>query len=173
VSFQFSFVRCYRICSSRYRAIAALERFTGSRSCEIHLRCSSGSNGVRYSSRSGDVTVALSTIEFPSTRPSGAGEEAMVTLEGHVERIPDADVTNALSWRQRRLVFHDTPLSEVIAEFHRYGAIDVQLDGPDIPAGIGCATAFSRRARGASGFRDIEAVFQHLEACHGISLAYG
>jgi transmembrane sensor len=38
-------------------------------------------------------------------------------------------VTDALSWRQRRLVFRDAPLADVAAEFNRYNRIQIRIEG--------------------------------------------
>jgi transmembrane sensor len=58
----------------------------------------------------------------------GAGEEASVTLE-RVERNPEPDTANAVAWRQRRLVFRDDTLAEVVAEFNRYNAAQIRVEG--------------------------------------------
>lgn len=58
--------------------------------------------------------------------PLSAGQEADVSRDKHVTRRAEADVSRSVSWRQRRLVFRETPLREVAAQFNRYNA-DVQL----------------------------------------------
>jgi transmembrane sensor len=38
-------------------------------------------------------------------------------------------VTEAVAWRQRRLVFHDARLADVAAEFNRYNRTKVRIEG--------------------------------------------
>ncbi len=60
-----------------------------------------------------------------------AGETARVE-DGAVSRAQNTDISNAVAWRQRRLVFKVSPLGEVVAEFNRYNrAPRLRLDGID------------------------------------------
>jgi transmembrane sensor len=64
----------------------------------------------------------------------GAGEEAQVRLDGSIERKEKADVRNSVAWRERRLVFVDAPLEEMVREFNRYSpALQLRLE--DLPTG--------------------------------------
>jgi len=56
-----------------------------------------------------------------------AGDEAHVT-RGQVIKQATADLESALAWRQRRLVFRGTPLSEVVEEFNRYNERQIRLE---------------------------------------------
>ncbi len=51
-----------------------------------------------------------------------AGEQAHIHIgeDGAIEQRIVDDVTNATAWRERRLVFDATPLTEVVAEVNRY-----------------------------------------------------
>jgi len=60
------------------------------------------------------------------------GEEAEITDNGRIVKVANPDVSSSLSWRQRRLVFHDAPLSAVVDEFRRYGPFNMQLDGDTV-----------------------------------------
>jgi transmembrane sensor len=63
----------------------------------------------------------------------GAGEEADIRLDGTIQRKADAVVANTVAWRQRRLVFENAALDEMVAEFNRYNrALRLRLE--DIPA---------------------------------------
>jgi transmembrane sensor len=63
----------------------------------------------------------------------GAGEEADIRLDGTIQRKADAVVANTVAWRQRRLVFENATLDEMVAEFNRYNrALRLRLE--DIPA---------------------------------------
>lgn len=52
--------------------------------------------------------------------PLNAGEEANVATDGKVTTRKTAGVATAVAWRERRLVFRESPLSEIVAEFNRY-----------------------------------------------------
>lgn len=50
----------------------------------------------------------------------GAGDVASVTLAGEIVRKRQANVLDAIAWRQRQLIFTETPLEDVVAEINRY-----------------------------------------------------
>lgn len=79
----------------------------------------------------GRVRVAAERTENagPGARPEvAAGERvvlpvslAAVPPEAFVpQRVPDDQVRRMLAWQERQLVFWDTPLSDMVAEFNRY-----------------------------------------------------
>lgn len=49
-----------------------------------------------------------------------AGEEAQIAADGAMLRHPNAVVANAVAWRQRRLVFNDAWLEDMVVEFNRH-----------------------------------------------------
>jgi transmembrane sensor len=57
-----------------------------------------------------------------------AGEALMVS-SGHLSKPVNPNVAEALSWRERRLVFQNTPLSAVAAEFNRYNIMQIRVEG--------------------------------------------
>jgi len=57
-----------------------------------------------------------------------AGEQARVS-HGGVSKQADSNLSDILSWRQRRLVFRNTPLADVAAEFNRYNRVQIRLEG--------------------------------------------
>jgi transmembrane sensor len=64
----------------------------------------------------------------------GAGQEAQVALDGTIQRNAKADVMKTVAWRERRLIFDDAPLEDVIYEFNRYNQSPrLTLDG--VPPG--------------------------------------
>jgi transmembrane sensor len=70
----------------------------------------------------------------PAAQSLGAGQEAQVALDGTIQRSAKADVTKTVAWRERRLIFDDAPLEDVIYEFNRYNQSPrLMLEG--IPAG--------------------------------------
>jgi transmembrane sensor len=105
---------------------------------------------VRRRSESTDVTVVEVTVEVSdagtdaitdgdqSSKSPGeggssalrvaAGEEASVA-RGHLNKQPHANVAEALSWRERRLMFRNTRLADVAAEFNRYNPRQIRIEG--------------------------------------------
>jgi len=64
----------------------------------------------------------------------GAGEEAQVTLDGSIQRNAQADVMRTVAWRERRLIFEDASIEEMIYEFNRYNRVPrLRLEG--VPRG--------------------------------------
>lgn len=83
-------------------------------------------DGTRVSVLEGRIRLATSR----ETLSLKAGEEAQARLDGSIERNARAEVQNAIAWRERRLVFVNTPLEEMVHEFNRYSrAVRLRLDG--------------------------------------------
>lgn len=49
-----------------------------------------------------------------------AGEEADIRLDGTIRRHENAVVADSVAWRERRLVFENAPLEEMVLEFNRH-----------------------------------------------------
>jgi len=63
-----------------------------------------------------------------------SGEEAQVAGGGQIEKRTHPDTNKAVAWRQRQLVFEETPLEEMVREFNRYGQ-SVRIKLEDIEPG--------------------------------------
>jgi transmembrane sensor len=63
--------------------------------------------------------------------------------------VTEAETERQLSWRNGFLVFHDTPLSEAVAEFNRYSQYELVIADPSI-AGIHIGGKF--RSNNVEGF---------------------
>jgi transmembrane sensor len=68
-----------------------------------------------------------------------AGQETVVALQGGPDRPAVATVSAAaireeLAWQGPRLEFADTPLAEVVSQFNRYNAVQVELSDPVLGA---------------------------------------
>jgi transmembrane sensor len=95
---------------------------------------------VTSAAESGDETAA-STTEGTGTAHSptiervrlAAGERAAVTHRG-IQTNEGPPIESVAAWTQRRLVFRDQPLGEVIREFNRYRTHPLVLDDPDLAA---------------------------------------
>lgn len=64
--------------------------------------------------------------------PLAPGERARFRAGAPDIRKVRADVETATSWRRRRLVFHDAPLSQVIADASRYSDAPLILADPEL-----------------------------------------
>lgn len=94
-------------------------------------------SGTQVSVLEGRVTVmpqragdAISTAAGSASESLAAGQEAQVRPDGTIERSAKADVTKAVAWRERRLIFEEAPLEEMVREFNRYNrTVRLTLDG--------------------------------------------
>jgi transmembrane sensor len=67
----------------------------------------------------------------PATRPIelASGEQAVVAEYNPPRRVPVADTKRATAWTERRLIFEETTLTEVAAEFARYNEKSIHILG--------------------------------------------
>jgi len=56
-----------------------------------------------------------------------AGQEARVE-RGQVTERAGSRLSDTLSWRERRLIFHDTSLADVASEFNRYNRVKIRVE---------------------------------------------
>jgi transmembrane sensor len=71
---------------------------------------------------------ATDIAKRPSTSTRlAAGHEARVERGEVTERV-GAQVSDTLSWRERRLIFHDASLAEVANEFNRYNRAKIRVE---------------------------------------------
>jgi transmembrane sensor len=73
------------------------------------------------------VTAMYEQAGFPAQKLV-AGEQAQV-IKGKIAPRNHQTVAETLTWRQRRLVFHDAPLAGVAAEFNRYNVTKIRIEG--------------------------------------------
>jgi transmembrane sensor len=57
------------------------------------------------------------------------GQEASVAATGAVITHEVADLDKITYWRQRKIVFEDTPVSEIVREFNRYNTVQIVVEG--------------------------------------------
>jgi transmembrane sensor len=57
----------------------------------------------------------------------GANQEARVSRQGSVSIREVSNVTDTVAWRERRLIFRDQTLGQIVAEFNRYRTYPIQL----------------------------------------------
>jgi ferric-dicitrate binding protein FerR (iron transport regulator) len=75
---------------------------------------------------------AMGVGEDAATRTVGASEEARVDPGGILSVRAVPDVADAVAWRERRLVFRQETLEHIVAEFNRYSARQMHLEGADV-----------------------------------------
>jgi len=91
---------------------------------------------VRRDSDEIRVLVKEGRIRIDGGGPAGAteldagGEASTHGGEIAIERLGLTEVERALSWREGYLEFHETPLTEVVAEFNRYRVQRIEIDDP-------------------------------------------
>jgi len=72
----------------------------------------------------GRVRIAAGSDALPVSGASdtavSAGEEIEIESTGKIDRKVHADVARAVAWRQRRIIFDETALEDVVTEFNRY-----------------------------------------------------
>lgn len=85
-----------------------------------------------------DDTMTVSVLEgkvqvssaHGATLPLVEGQEAHVNSKGWIERKSHADVTEAVAWQERKLVFKRTLLEDIVTEFNRYNrSMPIRLEG--------------------------------------------
>ncbi|ADU35050.1 FecR family protein [Variovorax paradoxus] len=96
-----------------------------------------GADGVRVTVEEGRVRVA--PTDTRSANPAapvllGAGEAVAADPSGALRKPVDTSPTNATLWREGRVNFENTPLSQALAEFERYGPTRLTLRDPMVAA---------------------------------------
>jgi transmembrane sensor len=76
-------------------------------------------NDTTVSVIEGRVEISRETSPARSPGQLSAGETARITAAGAITRAR-GDTTEATAWRQRRLIFRDSTLGDIAAEFNRY-----------------------------------------------------
>jgi transmembrane sensor len=62
-------------------------------------------------------------------RSLGASEEAQVSHAGSMNIREVKNVTDTVAWRERRLIFREQTLAEIVGEFNRYRTEPIRLQG--------------------------------------------
>jgi transmembrane sensor len=75
--------------------------------------------GTMVSVLEGRVAISGASRAAALPREFAAGEAALVTSTGKIARAP-IDTAQTTAWRQRRLIFRETPLASIATEFNRY-----------------------------------------------------
>jgi transmembrane sensor len=92
---------------------------------EIAPRASAGTAGSR---QQGGRSAGASLSESPIFLD--AGQQLTVQRTGSAEPVRKVDASRELAWAEGRLVFQDTPVTEVIAQFNRYNRVQLHVVDP-------------------------------------------
>jgi len=89
-------------------------------------------NGTLVSVLEGKV--AITSQPRNNTENLTANQEALIKPNGMILLMSKADVTKTIAWRERRLIFEDALLEDMVYEFNRYNrTTHVRIDG--VPPG--------------------------------------
>ena len=67
-----------------------------------------------------------------AVRSLGASQEAQVSHEGSVSIREVNNVSDTVAWRERRLIFRDQTLEQIVGEFNRYRMQPIRLEGSGV-----------------------------------------
>lgn len=130
--------------------------------------------GTRFSVYRKADSVRLAVLEgvvaaAPAGQPEeqvlvSAGEGAVASLDGTIRRNEGIDLERALAWTERRLVFDDVRLDEVVAEFNRYNRRPIIVQDPELA---------ERKITSVFFANDVSALVAFLELEPDVEVEYG
>lgn len=81
----------------------------------------------------GRVQVASGAQSGSAPAQLSAGEAIMALEQGSLTPVAPANIAQITAWQQRRLVFQDNTLAEILAEFSRYNrSLNIRIDGDEL-----------------------------------------
>lgn len=93
-----------------------------------------------------------------------AGEGAVASTNGAIRRNERIDLEKALAWTERRLIFDDVPLADVVAEFNRYNRRPLIVQDPALA---------ERKITSVFFANDVSALVAFLELEPDVEVDYG
>ena len=93
-----------------------------------------GDAGVRGAVEEGRVRVARAADAGPEVVELTAGQQVRSAADGHLAAIAPVPPAGIAPWRDGRVSFDDTPLSQALAEFARYGSTQLVVRDPGVGA---------------------------------------
>lgn len=96
--------------------------------------------GVRVAVEEGRVKVAPASAPVDADDPLAGGAGVLLTAgqavnadsSGHIDAVSQVSTAAFAPWRDGRIAFDNTPLSDVLAEFERYGDTHLRIADPAI-----------------------------------------
>ena len=89
------------------------------------------------------------------------GQQARIGRSGAVVEPAAVNVEKAVAWTDRRLIFENSTLEEVLAEFNRYNTRELSVDDPALAA---------LKLNGVFESHDPESLLQYLERAYGVQV---
>ncbi len=93
-----------------------------------------GDAGVRVAVEEGRVRVARADDAEPQVIELTAGQQVSSGADGRLAAIAAVPAAGIAPWRDGRVSFDDTPLSQALAEFARYGSTQLVVRDPGVGA---------------------------------------
>ena len=93
-----------------------------------------GDAGVRVAVEEGRVRVARADDAEPEVIELTAGQQVSSGADGRLTAIASVPAAGIAPWRDGRVSFDDTPLSQALAEFARYGSTHLVVRDPGVGA---------------------------------------
>ena len=87
------------------------------------------------------------------------GQQARIELGGTVVEPVVVNVEKAVAWTDRRLIFENTRLEDVLAEFNRYNTRKLSVSDPALAA---------LQLNGVFESHDPDSLLQYLERAHAV-----
>ncbi len=125
--------------------------------------------GTEFSMRQDPAQTSVAVLEGAvevSARPGsafarlGAGERLAYDNSGHRIGLPDIPLADLIAWREGSIVFRDTPLPQVLAEFGRYHAVNFEID----------SQLQDYRLSGRFASKDLDSLLSLLRSAYPISI---
>jgi transmembrane sensor len=113
--------------------------------------------------RNKEVTVSVidGRVSINGRQELGAGQQARVGVDERIAVLAQANVADAISWRERRLVFEDTRLEEIALEVNRYTPEYMRLEDQ---------AARDKRITGTFDADDPESLVMFLQGVDGVEI---
>ena len=93
-----------------------------------------GDAGVRVAVEEGRVRVARADDPWPDAIELTAGQQVASDGAGRIGPVVAVPTTGIAPWRDGHVSFDDTPLSQALAEFARYGSTQLVVRDPGVGA---------------------------------------
>ena len=86
-------------------------------------------DSLKVSVRAGSVEIKMLGSEAIALR---AGSEFRIDAVAHCATVSSANAEDAFAWQDGRLIYHDTPLIEILADLNRYAETPIRLADPEV-----------------------------------------
>uniref|UniRef100_UPI0028B1E1FA FecR family protein n=1 Tax=Comamonas sp. TaxID=34028 RepID=UPI0028B1E1FA len=100
-----------------------------------------GSDGVRVAVEEGQVRVVRrdgapgpALAQIAGAQTLGAGQQINADGQGRLGSLQPVAAEGFAPWREHRISFVNTPLSQALAEFERYGSTGLTISDPAVAA---------------------------------------